>query len=365
MISIIKVQNKTQHPKAPYGVVWYGIWSDKRHEQFFHTIDEQNLFYDQKHRQLQQEYDIKNREHTADSKLDTYTVNDILDYYLTTLSENTVETITGSLSLLRKMFGSKLAIELTRDNIKDFVSCSKVRNLATTTIYHRFSMLRCALRKAHLNDMISFNPVDGMTIERGYSKVNELPTLDELERMINVSPDHLQRAIILAFYTGARVGKSELFKIKWSDVDLDSRTITIHAAKKNRNITIRHIPIRDDLIPTLWSWKYRDTSEYKDQAEYVIHYKGSKVDNITSSWKNALKKAKITKHFRPYDLRHAFATYTIAYGADVSSVAKVMGHQNTNTIMRVYLHNSKKLSESVIQKIPGNIAGKIKMPDIE
>jgi site-specific recombinase XerD len=41
-------------------------------------------------------------------------------------------------------------------------------------------------------------------------------------------------------------------------------------------------------------------------------------------------------------LRHSFATEAIIRGVDVPTIAKLMGHANTDMLMRIYQHVSKR-----------------------
>lgn len=47
------------------------------------------------------------------------------------------------------------------------------------------------------------------------------PTPTELAAMIDAAPPHIQRVIIFGAQLGVRVGPSELFVLKWQDIDLE------------------------------------------------------------------------------------------------------------------------------------------------
>ena len=55
-------------------------------------------------------------------------------------------------------------------------------------------------------------------------------------------------------------------------------------------------------------------------------------------WHNALRRAGIARRIRPYDLRHAFASLALVYGADIKCVAETMGHKNITMLLSVYQH---------------------------
>ena len=53
------------------------------------------------------------------------------------------------------------------------------------------------------------------------------PSVSELNALLRVAAPHIQRVILLGIYTGARIGPSELFSLKWDDVDLTRGVIGI------------------------------------------------------------------------------------------------------------------------------------------
>ena len=136
-----------------------------------------------------------------------------------------------------------------------------------------------------------------------------------------VAAPHQIHVIILGAQLGVRVGPSELYKLRWQDIDFPRAAIRITAAKKRPDQPWREVPIRDSLKPMLEAWKQEDALT---EAEYVINWKGKQVESTKRSWHTALRRAGITRNIRPYDLRHAFAPEAIAAGADVGTVANIM-----------------------------------------
>lgn len=75
-----------------------------------------------------------------------------------------------------------------------------------------------------------------------------------------------------------------------------------------------------------------------------------------------MARAGITEYCRPYDLRHAFAAMTVEAGQDAANVSKVMGHVNTNMLMRTYLHLSRQIAENTVNAVPGHLGRLIQIP---
>lgn len=60
------------------------------------------------------------------------------------------------------------------------------------------------------------------------------PTQQEIALIFAHANEHIQRVIVLGSQMGIRVGTSELFDLKWTDIDLENGVIHLRAAKKNR-----------------------------------------------------------------------------------------------------------------------------------
>lgn len=68
---------------------------------------------------------------------------------------------------------------------------------------------------------------------------------------------------------GPRIGPSELFRLRWEDVDLDAGIIRMPNARKGARAESRLIPVRDDVLPELRRWWEEDA---KIDCPWVIHW---------------------------------------------------------------------------------------------
>ncbi|MFR3459023.1 MAG: tyrosine-type recombinase/integrase [Bilophila wadsworthia] len=60
---------------------------------------------------------------------------------------------------------------------------------------------------------------------------------------------------------------------------------------------------------------------------------------------------------RPYDLRHAFASLALVYGADIKCVAETMGHKNITMLLSVYQHTLFEQRRRAVNAAPGLFSG--------
>ena len=154
--------------------------------------------------------------------------------------------------------------------------------------------------------------------------------------------------------TGARIGPSELFRLRWSDVDVETGVIRMPNAHKGAGEESRDVPIRDDVLDLLRRWHEEDR---QTGCAYVIAYKGRPVRSISNGWHNALRRAGIARRIRPYDLRHAFASLALVYGADIKCVAETMGHKNITMLLSVYQHTLFEQRRRAVNAAPGLFSG--------
>lgn len=178
------------------------------------------------------------------------------------------------------------------------------------------------------------------------------PTQSEIAAIYEVGAEHLRRVIILGYQFGMRVGQSELLRLTWDDIDLDLGIIRVPNAKKGASQPFREVPIQNALMPIFHQWKNEDL---QNGINTLVHYKGKPVKSIKTAWKLALKKAGISRHIRPYDLRHAFATEAIAAGVDYGTLANLMGHSSPIMVLKHYQHVRNDQKRKAIEALPTSV----------
>ena len=97
-------------------------------------------------------------------------------------------------------------------------------------------------------------------------------------------------------------------------------------------------------------WKEEDEAK---GCPFVVNYHNKQIKTgVKIGWQSMLAKAGITRRIRPYDLRHAFATEAIAAGADVGTVAKLMGHSSAQMVLQFYQHVMTEQKKRAIEALP-------------
>lgn len=134
--------------------------------------------------------------------------------------------------------------------------------------------------------------------------------------------DHLTPLVLTALHTGCRRG--ELLALRWQDVDLKAKRLTVRGATA-KNAKTRHVPLNRAAVDALTRWKQGDG------AGRVFS-----VANVKTAWAALLDVAEI-EEFRFHDLRHTFASKLVMAGVDLNTVRELLGHGDIKMTLR-YAH---------------------------
>jgi integrase len=135
--------------------------------------------------------------------------------------------------------------------------------------------------------------------------------------------------------------KAEILNLKWNELDLGNRKITVANSKNNEK---RVIPINQTL--------YRELSVLTRNPvhEHVFLGKnGLPLGDIKNAFLGAIRRAKITD-FRFHDLRHTFGSQMVMQGVDIRTVQQIMGHKTIKMTMR-YSHLSPEYVQEAMMRL--------------
>ena len=158
-------------------------------------------------------------------------------------------------------------------------------------------------------------------------------TVADLTKIYNAACPHLKWIIEVEWELGTRPGKSELFSLRWSDVDFDNDVLRVRGTKTLTS---------NRLIPLTPQFKSR-LLEMKDKSRtnYVIEFRGKPLTTCKTAFRVAREKAGIDYNVRLYDIRHLFASTILSNGGDLKAVSKLLGHSSTRMTADIYYHELK------------------------
>lgn len=244
--------------------------------------------------------------------------------------------------------GEKDVREISKQDIMLCIKQDLATSVKPITVRCRYSHLRTILRfgmERGFLDAVDFPKLP----PANYLKLMP-PTPQEITALLAMAPQHLQRIIIVGSQCGVRVGRSELFRLKWADMDFQRAVLRVHGSRKNKDAPWREVPVNEHLLVIMQAWYELDMQNGK--PEYIISFRGKPVSFPYGTWKQTLRRAGITRRIRLYDLRHAFATEAIAGGADIGTVASIMGHANPTMILRHYQYVLDTQKRAAVEALP-------------
>jgi integrase len=279
------------------------------------------------------------------------TVKTLLDLYIARkgFSGANLRSAKYHLATVLAEFGGREAASIGKRDLLAFIKAATDRGVKTTTSHRRLTILRAAFSWATEEELLSANPIAGVRLPAGRSERIAPPSYAETRALLGSARGHLRRVILLGVFIGARIGPSELFRLRWTDVDFDRQSIRVWSAAKSRSRAYRDVPIRRALLADLRGWADEDRGA---GMESVISWRGKPVAGVKGAWKKCLERAGILRRIRPYDLRHAFATYALDSGADINAVADIMGHSNVATLLAHYRHTGEAVRRAAVESFP-------------
>lgn len=193
-------------------------------------------------------------------------------------------------------------------------------------------MLNVAVREGWLarNPLTAGETLISLADER---KRERILTREEEARLLAACTGrraHLKALVVAALDTGCRQG--ELLKLRWRDVDLDTRSLVLQAFN-TKTLRERGVGLTTRLyleLEGLWEKSSKDPDAL--------------VFGVSNNVKNSFNTARVAAGLpdvRFHDLRHTAATRLVAAHISISEVGRVLGHTQVNTTYRYVNANAE------------------------
>ena len=248
---------------------------------------------------------------------------------------------------LRPLLGGRRLGEIDRAMVTRVQRRALDRKAAVGTVRQILALLRGMLRLAVEYEWLDSAPVVKLPAEREHS-YQYLKTEDEIRCFLTAAEKHRYPGLLelyaTAIYTGLRAG--ELFGLRWTDVDLDRKLITVRRTydqETTKTSKIRHVPILEPLHPRLKAWRERNPGKLVfPNEDGKLQTKDPRA--IRDIFAGVLKEANIA-HLQAsdaekmtfHDLRHTFASMWMQRGQDLFKLQHILGHTSIKLTMR-YAH---------------------------
>jgi integrase len=264
-------------------------------------------------------------------------VKDLIDRYLEQPNQrNRVDaSLKSRCNRLRRSLGAFSLSKLSVLHLSEYRD-QRLEVVSSQTVIHELSLLRAIFRLAAHDWGIPF-PLGIPTIRLPKTPRGRTRRLveGEEEALLSLCEDDtvLRNFILLALETAMR--RSELINLCWEDIDLNSRTLSIH---KTKNGIPRQIPLSDkavEILQRLVDDRVTKAEQSDDTSRLVFSLSATA---ISHRFARLREKAGIT-NLRVHDLRHESISRLFELGFNQMEVAAISGHQTVAMLQR-YCHLS-------------------------
>ena len=270
------------------------------------------------------------------------------------LSKHTIDAYLADLQKLVSFVDNKSLIQITENEIADFLVFLRDVGLSARTVARIISGLKAFYKQLLIMGFTESNPMKLTKTPKLAKKLPEVLSHYEIEAMMwqidlsKFSGERDKTILMLMYGSGLRV--SELTELTVSDLLLEDGFIRVLGKGDKQRL----VPIGKKTIDQLQRYyeSYRSHIAIKGDKNYVIlNQRGDKLSRIYvfKIIKDLAMKANITKNISPHTLRHSFATVLIEAGADLRAVQQMLGHESITTT-EIYTHLDKAYLKSVIQQ---------------
>jgi integrase len=217
--------------------------------------------------------------------------------------------------------------------------------LSPMTAYDYSKAIRMALRKAVNDNILIKNPATGVKGLQEPETDHIFLNVDEVQKLADSEipgklGEEIRRAFIFVCYTGLRI--SDIKSLKWGDIELSPLQIIKRQKKTQRAV---YVPMKE----TTWGI-INDDKEHSpiDKVFSLLANTKSQTNQYLIKW---AEKAGIKKPVGWHTARRTFATWELEHGADIYTVAKLLGHKNIKQVAK-YAQATDKLRRSAVAALP-------------
>lgn len=217
-----------------------------------------------------------------------------------------------------------------------------VVGVAPKTINHEIDVLRNLIDEAVALGMVEGNVAKAVKVSQKNNTIRRSLKRDEINKLFEAadSSRHLCRGyayeiIMFGLYTGMR--RNELRTLCWSDIDLETRKIAVHAKEMDseEDFTTKSgaadtVTIPDQLVPII--------NEMARSGRFV--FGGDRpvsLQTMYAATKKIMAKAGLPKDLSLHHLRHTYGSWLLKVTGNLSYVQGALRHLDIATTKK-YMH---------------------------
>lgn len=241
--------------------------------------------------------------------------------------------------------------------------------LATRTKNDLFKYLKSILNygtKWHdFNFASMYNKMTNFNNPNELPKEMEFYTYEEFKKFISVEDDIRFKTLFeTLYYCGLRRG--EIRGLTWNNIDFDRKELSIKQNVVNvsgdsgywlittpkTKTSMRIIPMPNNLVSDMKLLKEESKKIYGFEEKWFVFGDIAPIHpDVLRRRKNENAKKAGVKQIRIHDFRHSCASLLINNGANITMVAKYLGHSKIDETLNTYSHMFKNKLDNIVETI--------------
>ena len=227
------------------------------------------------------------------------------------------------------------------------------------------SILNFGVKWHNLNFQAVYNKMTKFQDPNERRKEMAYYTYDEFKKFISYEEDLRWKCVFeILYYCGLR--KGELKELTWKDIYFDKKVLSVNKQITDRGgsikefqfstpktkSSIRTLPLNKVLLNDLKMLKNEVSKEYGFNDDYFVIGDAFPVaSNTITSRKNRNCKLADVPQIRIHDFRHSCASLLVNNGANITVVAKYLGHTKIEETLNTYTHLFNSALNEVVDLI--------------
>jgi integrase len=241
--------------------------------------------------------------------------------------------------LLTEMSAHTPVIKVTYSAVEEYLNDIARQQSGKTANRHRREL--CAAYRWGIKSMNLPSPCP-WTVE-AYSedaRKKHVPSVADFWKVYDAADEQRQRLLLAYLHTGAR--RSEIFRLKWSDVDMQNKRLALSTRKrKGGGMEYDYIPMTDELHAMLT--KQRLITGFK---EYVFLSQHGRPWRSATKLMGKLCERAGVQPFGFHSIRHLSASILDGKGVPLSVIQAILRHKSAHTTAR-YLNSLRGVQTSL------------------
>ena len=249
---------------------------------------------------------------------------------------------------------------ITSKDVADFRDHRQSLGLAPATVNLDVAILSAAFNAAWKQGHISVNPCLALEPVREKAQRKSTFTPEQVSALLKVAEGDWPGLILLAFYTGARLG--DCVRLRWRNVDLVSeiKTIRFEPSKTGREIVIAIHQVLEDYLLSLPTPSNDDAFLFPSLAERLISHlsrdfraimQRARIEQRVIRKRNEDGSGRSVNALSFHSLRHSFSSLLANAGIAEETRMALTGH-TTRAIHQRYTHRELSTLRDAVSVLP-------------